>query len=54
MSIHFNHRDTCRLCGSRNVKLVVNLQPIPLSEGYALDVETALGAERFRVVVYMC
>jgi SAM-dependent methyltransferase len=54
MSIHFNHRDTCRLCNSPNVKLVVELQPIPLSEGYTLDPETALGAERFPVDVYMC
>lgn len=54
MSIHFNHRDTCRLCDSPNVSLVVKLQPIPLSEGYTLDPETALGAERFPVDVYMC
>lgn len=54
MSIHFTHRDICRLCESPNVKLVVNLQPIPLSEGYALDAETALAAERFPVDVYMC
>lgn len=54
MSIHFNHRDSCRLCGSIKLKLVVNLQPIPLSEGYTLDAETALLAERFPVDVYMC
>ena len=54
MTIKFNHRDTCRLCNSPNVKLVVKLQPIPLSEGYTLNPETALGAERFPVDVYMC
>lgn len=54
MSIQFNHRDTCRLCSSRNLKLVVKLQPIPLSEGYAQNPETALQADRFPVDVYMC
>jgi SAM-dependent methyltransferase len=54
MTIKFNHRDTCRLCNSPNVKLVVKLQPIPLSEGYTLNPETSLGAERFPVDVYMC
>jgi len=54
MSIHFNHRDTCRLCNSPHVRLVVKLQPIPLSEGYTLDPEAALAAERFPVDVYMC
>jgi SAM-dependent methyltransferase len=48
------HRDTCRLCGSANVELVVGLKPIPLSENYTLEPESAKKAARFPVDVYMC
>ena len=48
------HRDNCRLCLSKNVKLVVALNPIPLSEGYTMDAQTAREAPRFPVDVYMC
>ncbi|MBR0856665.1 methyltransferase domain-containing protein [Bradyrhizobium liaoningense] len=49
-----SHRNTCRLCDSGNVELVVNLKPIPLSENYSTDRDVALGAARFPVDVYMC
>jgi SAM-dependent methyltransferase len=48
------HRDTCRLCGSGDVELVVALKPIPLSENYTRDPESAKQAARFPVDVYMC
>lgn len=49
-----SHRNTCRLCDSSNVELVVNLKPIPLSENYSIDRSIALSAARFPVDVYMC
>ena len=49
-----HHRDTCRLCGSPSVSLVVALRPIPVSENYGTDSETARNAPRFPVDVYMC
>ncbi len=54
MTVTVAHRDTCRLCGSSRVELVVGLEPIPLSEGYTLDAETAKAAPRYPVDVYMC
>ncbi len=54
MSVTVSHRDTCRLCNSQNVVRVVNLKPIPLSENYTNDRETALGDARHPVDVYMC
>lgn len=48
------HRTTCRLCESPNVELVVNLEPIPLSENYCDDSETGKEAARYPVDLYMC
>ena len=48
------HRDTCRLCGSGDVELVVALKPIPLSENYTNDPDSARQAARYSVDVYMC
>jgi len=48
------HRETCRLCDSRNVELVVKLEPIPLSENYCDDSETGKNAARYPVDLYMC
>ncbi|MBP5855633.1 methyltransferase domain-containing protein [Marivibrio halodurans] len=42
------------MCDSPNVELVVALKPIPLSEGYTDDPETARQAARYSVDVYMC
>ncbi len=49
-----SHRETCRLCDSRNVELVVKLEPIPLSENYCNDRETGRSAARYPVDLYMC
>ena len=48
------HRETCRLCDSANVELVVKLEPIPLSENYCSDSEAGLNAPRYPVDLYMC
>jgi 2-polyprenyl-3-methyl-5-hydroxy-6-metoxy-1,4-benzoquinol methylase len=48
------HRETCRLCDSGNVELVVKLEPIPLSESYSADPDAAKRTPRFPVDVYMC
>ncbi|HET7670852.1 MAG TPA: hypothetical protein VFK84_10625, partial [Burkholderiales bacterium] len=48
------HRQTCRLCDSAKVELVVKLQPIPLSESYATSPQEAQQVPRFPVDVYMC
>jgi SAM-dependent methyltransferase len=49
-----SRRLTCRLCDSKNVELVVKLEPIPLSENYSTDRAVAANAPRFPVDVYMC
>ena len=48
------HRETCRLCDSPKVELVVKLEPIPLSENYAATSEAGRKAPRYPVDVYMC
>ncbi len=48
------HRDTCRLCNSKEVKLVVNLNPVPLAEKYTSSPEEAQNAPRFPIDLYMC
>lgn len=48
------HRETCRLCDSGKVELVVKLEPIPLSENYSEDAETGKNAPRYPVDLYMC
>lgn len=54
MAVTVTRRTTCRLCDSPKVERVVELAPIPLSENYTTDPETAKRAERFPVDVYMC
>ena len=34
MNYHIFHRDTCRLCDSTDIELVVKLEPIPPQEMY--------------------
>ena len=48
------HRQTCRLCDSKNVQLVVKLEAIPLSEQYCSTAEEAKKVARYPVDVYMC
>jgi 2-polyprenyl-3-methyl-5-hydroxy-6-metoxy-1,4-benzoquinol methylase len=54
MTVTVYHRNTCRLCDSTHVELVVKLEPIPLSENYTTDRNAAVSAPRFPVDVYMC
>ncbi len=54
MTVKVFHRETCRLCDSGNVELVVKLEPIPLSENYSADIEAGRKAPRFPVDLYMC
>ena len=54
MSVTVIHRETCRLCDSKDVELVVKLDPIPLSENYCQDSDTGKKAARYPVDLYMC
>lgn len=54
MTATVTKRLTCRLCDSKNVERVVNLEPIPLSENYSTDRSVAANAHRFPIDVYMC
>ncbi|MDH5677021.1 MAG: class I SAM-dependent methyltransferase [Nitrospinota bacterium] len=54
MTANVFHRETCRLCDSKNVELVVKLEPIPLSENYCNDSKTGREAARYPVDLYMC
>jgi len=54
MSVTVTRRDTCRLCDSEKVKLVVNLNPVPLAEKYTSTPEEAKEAPRFPIDLYMC
>ncbi len=54
MTVKLAHRETCRLCESKDVELVVKLDPIPLSENYCTDSETGKQAARYPVDLYMC
>ena len=54
MTIQVFHRETCRLCDSQKLELVVKLEPIPLSENYCNDSATGKSAARYPVDLYMC
>lgn len=54
MSVAVSHRDTCRLCESENVKLVVKLNPVPLAEKYTTESHEARNAPLFPIDLYMC
>jgi 2-polyprenyl-3-methyl-5-hydroxy-6-metoxy-1,4-benzoquinol methylase len=54
VAVKLHHRETCRLCDSPKVELVVKLEPIPLSENYTEDSATGKQAERYPVDLYMC
>ena len=54
MTANVLHRRTCRLCDSKDVELVVKLDPIPLSENYCADAESGKNAARYPVDLYMC
>ncbi len=54
MTIQVFHRETCRLCDSQNVELVVKLEPIPLAENYCDDSAMGKSADRYPIDLYMC
>ncbi len=54
MNVAVAKRETCRLCDSADVKLVVNLHPVPLAEKYTNDPQEAQQAPRFPIDLYMC
>src|SRR5579863_7253028 len=54
MSVAVARRDTCRLCDSPDVKLVVDLHPVPLAEKYTNNPQEAQLAPRFPIDLYMC
>lgn len=54
MSVAVAHRDTCRLCDSEDVKLVVKLNPVPLAEKYTDTPEEAQQASKYPIDLYMC
>ncbi len=54
MSKSFYHRQTCRLCESKNVEMVVPLAPIPLPDKYVTKDQLNKPFELFPVDLYMC
>ena len=48
------HRETCRLCESKDVALAVNLNPIPLAEKYTLQSSEAKNVPLYPIDLYMC
>lgn len=54
MNVAVSHRDTCRLCDSGEVKLVVKLNPVPLAEKYTATLEEARKASKYPIDLYMC
>jgi len=47
-------RDTCRLCGSRNVELVLPLASAPVGEPYVLAADLDKTQETYSLDLYMC
>src|SRR6516164_1387309 len=54
MTKRFFRRDTCRLCDSRNLEVVVKLAPIPLAEKYSTTARQNPDDEVYPVDLYMC
>ncbi len=54
MSVAIVHRETCRLCDSGKVELVVKLHPVPLAEKYTSSADEARQAPKFPIDLYMC
>jgi SAM-dependent methyltransferase len=46
------HRDTCRLCGGRNLEVVLPLTPTPLADAYVPSKDTA--QEIYPLDLYLC
>lgn len=54
MKTKHHRRDTCRLCDSKNVELVVDLAPVPLAEKYVSEDQLNQPSELFPVDLFMC
>jgi len=54
MTKSFYHRETCRLCDSRNIELVVPLVPIPLPDKYVTQDKLGQDPEVYPIDLYMC
>ena len=51
---NFYHRSNCRLCESNNLKLVIPLEKIPITEKYVGPAERDFTDELYPIDVYMC
>jgi|TARA_Y100000294_G_scaffold175146_1_gene194623 SAM-dependent methyltransferase len=51
---NYYHRSTCRLCESNNLKLVIPLEKIPITEKYVGPDERHVKDELYPIDVYMC
>ena len=54
MSASFHHRPDCRLCGSREVELVLHLKPSPPVDAYVPASEKDAPQESFPLDAYLC
>ena len=54
MTFVVTHKDTCRLCSSRDVRHVVKLNPVPLAEKYTDTAQKAQNAPLYPIDFYMC
>lgn len=54
MSVVLIHRETCRLCESNDLELVVKLKPIPPQENYVDSAALAREIGTYPVDLYMC
>jgi hypothetical protein len=54
MTSAVRHRDTCRLCGSRDVELVLPLAPTPVADDYVGPARRAEKQESFPLDVWLC
>ncbi len=54
MKTQLSHRDNCRLCGSKNLEVVVKLDPIPLAEKYTSAGQPVETDEFYPVDLSMC
>jgi SAM-dependent methyltransferase len=50
----FRHRDTCCLCGSRNLQLVLSLAPTPIADDYVAADHLAETQEHFPLDLALC
>jgi SAM-dependent methyltransferase len=54
MDANIYHRTTCRLCGSKNLKVVIALEKIPVTEKYITEDQLNIPHELYPIDVYMC